>query len=460
MSRNYTRAALPLIALTVMLLGVSECEDPTFLTRELKVYMSSTGEVTALRDWDRQTMARTIPFVDYLFTPNVVETICTDQKHIVCEWGIDPNAGRAFDTLPHTGLTYTASEADIIEVVSRCAKGDTYAGVCESYRDLLADPSDNFGVTAVSSANIGECSGALPTSLFVGGLRDAFQEQSDQRLGQQTGPESEDIALWLDFTVGLKDSARPVEAYVDFEYLDTTLGPIGYQEYEQFQSELVLKAHYYVDGDFGWSFDPDWLGGNVGQQFTAMSIQLGLYHFGVPWLFFIGDCERDRPMSVQLRGKLVPSLDGGVGVEANLGNDCGPDKNLPCSWATIYPWPSRPLCNKRIKPRIEENFVANAAIGYYDFEREGPRCLTCKGDGSSSLPWVDNRPGQTLEDGRPKPLDIADVIVTPDLVHFVFLKSRLDDPFLYDHLKDRGLCGNDRKLAGATTFITANGEIQ
>ncbi len=130
-------------------------------------------------------------------------------------------------------------------------------------------------------------------------------------------------------------------------------------------SEVVIESNYKVDGNIEWRFDQDWLGQGTPGAILSNSVQAMLLAnpltFWAP--IFLGDCEKDQPMRVRFRGTLEASENGGVGLRVNENTNCGPNGDGPCTWAYVYPWPARPICNNHIKPKIESNFVEQLVIG-------------------------------------------------------------------------------------------------
>ena len=348
---------------------------------------------------------------------------CSGPQKILCEWEFDPNAPQPFENYG----PQTDARAEVENIWSRyvpantvqCAMATTPALICEQWAPLVDAPFED--PSAMTSFDVGECSTAFPTEFFVDMLADQFQKQSDGRLEQSQGPAGEDIALWLDFVVGLKDHSSPVQLWTDY----SSSPPDG-----RTISELIVQSWFRVDGNVSWQLDPDWLGGRPGADTLARGIQTTLYILGAPLgLFSIGNCEKDRDMAVQMRGELVATPDGGFGVRINTNQDCGPNRNGPCTWAAIDPWPARPLCNNRIKPQIESNFVNGIVTG---FMSDGvARNLNKRADGQDLLPF---------------PYPVRRVAVTPTQIHFVHLEEANDDYDAWQDMLRRNLCGLDRQV--------------
>ncbi|MDH3202041.1 MAG: hypothetical protein OEM15_14210 [Myxococcales bacterium] len=391
----------------------------------------------------------------YYTVDSSIDRFASGPQKVICDWQQHPNIPQLFETYaPGTGTRPGIDGPDPSTDpthVFLCTQPTTFAGILEDYGphvNAVHDPDWRpWTPQAYSVHDIGECSAFLPVQNFVGTIREQFQRQADNRLGQQTSPESMDIALWLDFTVELKDHAQDVLAWTDF-----TAHNIGFEERFPPASqsaaglnEVVLEAMYRVDGDMQWNFDPGWLGNSAGATFLSAAIQGTLFASAgtlFPWLFLIGNCEKDRDLRMHLRGRFRASPDGGVGLVLNTSETCGPDQRQPCTWTRVQSWSIfRPVCNNRVKPDLEQRFTQGAIIGLQD-ENGEPRNLTMRSDGTSLLPWQ---------------WPIIRVEMTPTDIHLIFLEECDDDPELCDELRAARVCGFDRPISNDYHVQTIGG---
>ena len=367
-----------------------------------------------------------------------ITDICTDHQKIVCDWIEDPNVPRAFEYANGTnGVNYDINGPMELENAVRCVQGQTANGICEPH-EVVAGESAGV-IRAVEVADIGECSTSIDLRLFTQGIAENFQKQAADRLGEQRPPETEDVALWLDFVSNLKQGDWPVQAFVD-----TTIS-----EYDLAKTEFVMRASYRVDGGIEWNLEPTWLGEKPGAQGVASVLQVVLLGIAFPFLD-IGDCEKDRPMVVQLRGAFHPTPDGhGIGIKLNESSTCGPWNTWPCTWVSVLDWPARPLCNNRIKPRIESGFLDGVRAG---FSAPGGQvaCLTCKAGGGSALPIAYGSNGELLP--------IARVEAIGGTLHLIHFENPERGNPAYEWLKDRNRCGLDRSYGPKEMRFNKHGE--
>jgi hypothetical protein len=295
--------------------------------------------------------------------------------------------------------------------------------------------------------DIGTCSAALPTPYFIDTFVGEFQKQADNRLTNQAPPAENDVVLWLDFTLGLKDTDKPYQAWLDWTSRTDALS-----NREHTLGEIVVEGWYRVDGDISWKLDPDWLGSSWGGAVLSSTIQTSLYALGGWTAIFFGDCERDRDMAVQFKARFEATDEGGVGLVVNQTSLCGRYGDQPCSWASIDPWPARPICNNQVKPQIESKFIKNLVAGMSDPLTGKPRCMTCTSDGGSLLPFK-------LANGSPIP--VKRVVLTPTQIYFVFLEDILaDNNGIYHELYSRGFCNADREADSKVTSFKVKGEYR
>lgn len=441
-SPSSTRALLVSSALVIM--GVNECEQSNV---NQTFYLQDGTEFQGPINEDNRPL--------YYTVNSSIDRFASGPQKVICDWQQHPNIPQAFETYkPGTGTRpgidgpHPSAEPTNLFL---CTQPTTFAGIVEDYGPHVNAVHERdwrpWTPQAYSVHDIGECSAFLPVETFVGTIREQFQRQADNRLGEQTSPDSTDIALWLDFTVELKDHAQDVLAWTDF-----TAHGIGFEERfppaSQSASglnEVVLEAMYRVDGDMRWSFDPGWLGNSVGATFLSTAIQGTLLSTAgtlFPWLFFIGNCERDRNLRMHLRGRFRATPDGGVGLALNTSETCGPDQRQPCTWTRVQSWSVfRPVCNNRIKPKLQRRFTEGAIIGLQD-EYGAPRDLTMRSDGTSLLPWE---------------WPIVRVEMTPAEIHFIFLEECDDDPELCDELRAARVCGFDRAVSNEYRVLTIGG---
>lgn len=433
------KKTLVLVAIPVALalMGQATCEPLPDKSNRVNFNRAPTARFSSV---EGQAQTKPIPSV-YGHLPNHMTQICTGADKAVCEWVTDPNEPLSFEHYgPTTGyrplIEDNPSHADNLV---RCAKGDTYAGICDSWLGTVAYGAA-WNAKAVTVADIGDCSISLPTEFFVSQILEQFQIQSDERLGEQRDPQGEDVVLWTDFVLNLRDSEEPFRAWTDYTYDEDGLT----------RSEVIIEGEFWVDGDIEFAFDPDWLGSGTAGAILSTSLQL--IWFTNPWLVwtvFLGNCEKDRPMAMQFRGSFEATSEGGIGLRINDSNSCGVAGNQPCSWTYVYPWPARPLCNNQVKPRIEREFTDGFVAAMTHPATGEPACLTCREDGSSLLPFTFNG----------EPIKVERVVHLPNEVVLVLLQSKLVGPYkhLYDEYKARGWCDNDRSMNSEGVVLTAGG---
>jgi hypothetical protein len=347
---------------------------------------------------------------------------------------------------PRETRTAIVNNPDFVDLTARCGAGKTYAGICEDWLGTLGPGATVMSPKAVTMFDIGTCSASLPTAFFVDTFVSEFQKQADTRLATQSPPGENDVVLWLDFMLGLKDTDKPYQAWLDWtSYTDP------YSSREMTRGEIAVEGWYRVDGDISWKLDPDWLGESWGGAVLSTGIQSSLYALGGWLAIFFGDCERDRDMAVQFKAQFAATPEGGVGLIVNQSSTCGPDGDAACTWASIDPWPARPICNNQVKPEIESKFVENIALGMTDPDTGKPRCMTCTSGGGTLLPFK-------FANGDPIP--VKRVVLTPQQIHFVFLEDLLaDNNTVYHELYSMGLCNADRAINSQKVSLKAKGEF-
>lgn len=444
--RRSGRATACFVAITFSLAALTlglDCEVGAPQPEARKVYMLDGSDLTVPGSTENRTWFETVD--------SSVDRVCIGPDKVVCDWNIHPASIRYFEQwypgVGHRdGLDGTMTVSAAPEQIVHCSLPTTRNGTCEDYGPMIKAVHDPdwrpWTPEAYTFHDIGECSGSFPTQFFMTLLREAFQDQADDRLGAQVGPEGEDIALWLDFIVNLGDHPDPVLIWADYSaqgvYPHGILGRFPGKSAGFGAGEIVLESEYKVDGDLSFDFDPTWLGDSTGSRILSIGIQTAIFTtlFPTSLIFpFLGNCDKDRDLRMHIRGQLAPSADGGVGIKLNLDDTCGPDERQRCTWVAVGNWPKiRAICNNRVKPQIESNFLNGLIVGLQD-ENGLPRNLVVNENGDSLLPWRDSR-------GRAIP--IKRVVHTPTDVHFVLLEKESDDPALYDTLEGRGLCGADR----------------
>ena len=213
-----------------------------------------------------------------------IDRFCSGPQKVICAWDTHFNTPQEFEKYG----TRTDGRPGIDEAepsttpthLYMCGIGTTLGGLCESYGPIAGAVHNEdwrpFTPEAISIHDIGAASASLPLPFFVELMRDEFQKQSDNRLGSQTGPAGEDVALWLDFTVNLKDHEDPIQSWIDV----TGFG-LGYMPRfpailtdTTVRTEIIMQSWFRVDGDLKWSLDPDWLGTSTGDRILATSIQV------------------------------------------------------------------------------------------------------------------------------------------------------------------------------------------
>jgi hypothetical protein len=439
-------------------------------------------------------------FEPFFSTPDRLTEVCTDENKVVCEWDADPNNTRVFEsTNGVNGHAWNGSPTDV-ENRARCVQPRTAAGICEDHLALVGGQS--FNVAAVSVFDIGECSSSMPIKQFAALLTEEWRKANQERLGTGDPPNSDDVLLWSDVTIDLKNGDFPPEMFFDWAIGPTALLPTG-----ETSSEMILRNAYRVDGDLNWSFDGNWKTepdhtvledsfgrGNPDGIPVGLSLMIqGVVRFNpiTFWLpLVLGNCEKDRPAVVQMRGSFeatdpytkdwyVEDI-GGIGVKVNSTSTCGPFGNWPCSWSSVLDWPARPWCNNHMVGRIQ-NFLLSGAYAQFGeqppdvFDESGnvvvaSECLTCTPQGSI-LPFRDLA-GNLLP--------IRDVVITPTRAHFVHLTEIPFDPTgkeypnsiagavlrvleqadwdEYAELKARNKCGLDRAIPAETVYLRKRGE--
>lgn len=442
---HYVAFCLPLILAAAYLnMGQSSCGGGSTDKRPRTLMTVSSPII-----FPDNTLAHTaaVPGNDGFFRRNQVDELCTGQNKVLCEWTAHPNHPRAYDMYaPRERRTEIESYPEDVEQTARCGSGETYAGICEDWLGTLASGSQYLqpAPQALTMFDIGVCSASIPTSIFINTVMSEFQKQADARLNTQVPPGESDVVLWLDFVFGLKDTDKPYQAWLDW-----TSHTDGYNR-EMTHGEIVVEGWYRVDGDISWSLDPEWLDDSWGGTFLSSGIQTTLYALGGWAAIFFGDCERDRDMAVQFKGRFEATDEGGVGLVINRGTTCGANGDAPCSWASIDPWPARPICNNKIKPDIESRFIDNLEAGMTDPITREPRCLTCTSDGGTLLPFQ-------FDNGDPIP--VKRVVLTPSQVYFVFLEDLLaENNYVYNELYARKLCNADREADSSTKSFKLRGE--
>jgi hypothetical protein len=378
-----------------------------------------------------------------------VEEICVNASHVVCEWENDINELRPMESHGPTtwGRDMIETGDTVVDNLVRCATGTSLGGVCEDWLGALGNNHSQMSSDSkmVSVFDRGLCSATLPTELFTDLVLNEFKKQAEERLGTNRDPNGEDVILWTDFVVGLKKSDKPFRAWTDWRHGHLA----GYSstadaEHFRMRSEIVVEANYYVDGNLDWRIDPDRFGDTTAGAALAISLQALWYANPLTfWTVFVGNCEKDRPLRVRFRGEWAATSDGGVGLKVNTSRTCGPNNDGPCTWASVLDWPARPLCNNRVKPEIENNFVTGIAAGLTDPETGEPRCLTCRQDGGSLIPFA----LYNEDTGKFEPLKVKRVVQTPAEMVFVFVDDVMDP--LYPALKNLGLCNYDRPAANS-----------
>jgi len=440
------------------------------------------------------------PFEPFFSTPDRLTEVCTDENKVVCEWDADPNNLRLFEsTNGVNGHAWNGSPIDVENRV-RCVQPRTAAGICEDHLALVGGQS--WDVAAVSVFDIGECSSSIPIKEFAHILTEQLRKGSEERLGTGDPPGSDDITLWSDLTVGLKNGDFPPEMFFDWTipYFGHFAKP-GEQVDNELVAEMVQRTAWRVDGDMDWNFQRSWLneddyfGNPTDSRFWegfSLAVQ-GLIRFNPVtfWLpLVLGNCERDRPAVVQMRGSFeatdpyykdwyVEDL-GGIGVDVNSESNCGPYGNWPCSWSTVLAWPARPYCNNHIRGRIESWLLSGSYVQFGE-QPEGVRdddgrllsveeCLTCTPRGSI-LPF---------QAYNGKQLPIRDVVLTPTRAHFVHVTEIPIDPTgrvyansiagavlrelekadwdEYAELKAQNKCGRDRAIPAESVSLRKRGE--
>lgn len=383
---------------------------------------------------------------------NEIDQICVGHDKIICEWGVHPSdVDRALDQYGPTasGRPEIDDAPLLAENFARCGTGETFVGVCEDWHDALGPYSASIGAEAITMFDRGQCSVSLPTQVLVDKILTLFKTQAAERLGDdQRHPEGKDVALWTDFVYGMKEGNEPFRAWTDWKVLEHPI--LGDKKFSTI-GEVIVEGSYKVDGNLEWRFDLDRYGDSTAGAFLAGSLQTLWYANPLTfWTVFLGNCEKDRPMRVRFRGEFQATEDGGVGIKINDSDTCGPNRDGPCTWAHIYPWPARPVCNNRIKPDMEKQFVSGILAGMVNPETGKPRCLTCREDGTSELPFY-------LKNGDPIP--IRRVVMGPTETTFVFIDD-VGDPEQNEHyyeLYDRNLCNFDRPDANTDYTVLTRG---
>lgn len=481
----------PILVFLPLLVGVSTC-TPTDSRKNYSILKFTKSPTAELARDKKQVSVHTDPggtmwqpFWNFTRTHDRLTDVCTDENKVVCEWDADPNNPRVFEsTNGVNGHAWNGSPTDV-ENRARCVQPRTAAGICEDHLALVGGQSWN--VSAVSVFDIGECSSSMPTKEFAALIAEEWRKGNEDRLGTGDPPNSDDITLWSDLTVGLKNGDFPPEVFFDWTIGPTMLLPRGATS-----SELVARVAYRVDGNMDWSFQRSWLneddyfGNPLDSRFWegfSLAVQ-GLIRFNPVtfWLpIVLGNCEKDRPAVVQIRGAFEATTEGvgGVGVDVNSNNNCGPFWNWPCSWSSVLDWPARPYCNNHIKGRIENWLLSGAYVQFGEqpadvrdddgYLLEVEECFTCTPEGSI-LPFRYSR-------GY---LPILEVVQTPTRVHFVHFKEAPPHPDdleysdglagsferlaaqlvweQYVELKFGGHCGRDRAIPAETVYLRKQGE--
>lgn len=504
---------LSIVAILVclpLLLGVSTCEPTT--RRDFSTLKFTTSESIKFDAGRKQPAVVNQPgkrlsttFDPFFTVGDRLTDVCTDENKVVCEWDADPNNLRVFEsTNGVNGHAWNGSRT-AIENRARCVQPRTAAGICEDHLALVGGGAQSWNVSAVSVHNIGLCSSSMPANEFAALLTEEWRKGTEDRLGGQTPPNAGDVFLWSDVTIDLKTGDFPPEMFFDWTVPIFLPG----QRDASMEAESVLRTGWRVDGDLDFSFDRDWhvrewpegtygdqLFGNDNQGTTErVSVMLqALVRFNpiTFWLpLVLGNCEKDRPAVVQLRGSFEgtdsdPSdrESGGVGLRVNSKNNCGPNGNWPCSWSSVLDWPARPWCNNHMVGRIQDFLLASS---YAQFGEQPPSvtdpngnrpeiedCFTCT-EAGSILPPFHDRLGNRLP--------IRDVVLTPTRVHFVHVTEIPPNPDdfpsshwspglegaferlaaqivwdRYSYLKSNGHCGLDRAIPAETAYLRKQGE--
>lgn len=459
-------ALIALIGTMALIAGPSSCSDTNRLTTTTRVKFSKFVAENFSRSADHMGVLK--PPYNSQGELNYITDFCSDEQKVVCDWMYDLNAPRSFEYTNGTnGHNFSIGGADdnpykYIDNKVRCVQGKTANGICESHAGLMAPGTKLRRTAAVTVADIGECSGSMDIQEFATILADNFQKGQDFRLGTSRPPDGEDLILWSDYIVNLKPGDWPVEVF-----MDTTI-----DENRIVHPEMVIRTSNRVDGNVEWNFDKYWMGGDPQVQ-DDLAAARGFSRVAqgiaasIVWPFMLmGDCERDRPMTTQIRGELQALPDGsGVGLKPNTANECGPNGDWPCSWVSVLDWPARPRCNRTLKPIIEEAFLwfayisfASDAAGYmgsyYDPARGALHCLTCTANGGSIIPFMSSL-------GIPYP--IKRVVVTGTDIHFVFAEEPNSElpsnerSIFYNEMKTRGMCGLDRSVGPHMSNVNKGG---
>lgn len=371
----------------------------------------------------------------FLNTDSSIDRLSLGPQKVICDWRDHPNRPQAFelakqDARFRDGIDGDAPDLTPTHVVT-CRQPTTLAGIFEDYGPLVGAPPDDPGwrpwtPEAYSVHDIGEFSAPLDRDLFLGLIRSKFQEQTDERLGAET-PAGEDVVLWLDFIFGLEPHSQPVLLWTDY-----TARGLGHEvrfphdkDEAYGVSEIILEVKFRASGALAWRWDLDWIGDSFGARALAGGIQSTLLIVGgtiFPPLWLVGDCDKARDLRMHLRGKLVATVDGGVGLDLNTSDTCGADQRQPCTWTRINQWnATRIYCNNTVKPTIERQFTEAAIAGLADDEG-APRNLINDAEG---------RPLVTLA------APVERVAMTADKVHLVHLERCDDDRVLCEELRGR-----------------------
>lgn len=500
----------PILVCLPLLLGVSTCSPTDPLKNKTRLKFAESPDKSFNVSSDVRSVVNhpggtlwTL-FENFYRTSDSLREVCTDENKVVCDWGADPNNLRVFEsTNGVNGHAWSGSPTDVENRV-RCVQPRTAAGICEDYVALAGGSA--LHAAAVSVFDIGECSSSIPTKEFAALLAEQWRRGSEERLGTGIPPNSHDITLWTDLTVELKNGDFPPEVFFDWTVTSTTYGTT--------KSELITRNAYRVDGDLNWSLDRDWrtncnqpfcdpqyddsIGGTRSQIPEGMSRLIqGVVRFNpiTFWLpLVLGNCEKDRPAVVQMRGELAgvaapvePTVSdmGGWSVDVNSTSTCGPTRNWPCSWSSVLDWPARPWCNNHVVGRIQDFLLSGA---YAQFGQQPspvtdddgnpvsePWCFSCTPDGGlTPFTYSD---GDPLTNSYGERFPIRDIVLTPTRVHFVHYKVVPPDPSNggtrdvdfdeldelidfrdYLSLKTDGKCGSDRAIPAETVELLKQGE--
>jgi len=387
--------------------------------------------------------------------PSNIDEICVGPEKIVCEWGVHPNeAVRGFEQYgPTTGYRpLIENNESYPENLARCGTGKTYQGICEDWLTAVGPNAAHIDPEAITMFDRGICSAQMPLDFALTLLLYNFKKQANERLGNdQRDPQGQDVILWTDFVYGLEkgdESQGPFRAWADWSVV-----PAGPFETLTI-GEVIIEGNYRVNGDLEWRFDPERYGSSTAGQILAVSLQsLWYLNPSLFWTVFLGDCDKHRPLRMQFRGELAASENGGLGIKINDSDTCGPNGDGPCTWAAIKDWPGpHPICNNRIKPQIQDNFVAGIKDGMVNRETGKPFCLSCTEDGGSILSYK-------LKNGDPIP--IVRVVTDPSEVTLVFVDD-LNDPdqlAVYNELFPRGMCSGHRVGANSEYAVPSAGGV-